>query len=455
MYRVSLFVYDISDDFLFFDDDDDIYSENLKKYEEAVQYCGYEHWIFENDNIRAISSEINRKVERTFLNDGGGYFSNESKIRSVFFANKKAYVLDVISPKEAREHTSEILQSVTIDTTKGAKNKVLISLISIVFFSIVLIVIQYRIHHRKASLNRVANKLFVYCIVCTIVNTFLFITFCNNLEHKQLLLLWGLTLMFNLLSIWFFNSKSKYKFASDFMLPLCAKHYLEKHSNNESERRSLIALVFYPFWVAGQLPFGFFILLYVVPLSLFTYLGMELRKLYCWLNGETQIKNKEVNNSLLKDYYLILDLTNDATPLDIEKAFNQKMAHYYSTADNYQRKDQWIDLQEAYKVLISENRLRPAYDQEYLIYDKGEYTGTYVLSNKKLERDILIIRQSLQSQVESAINKRHFKTNIVLVSFVLWLIITVFWLYNAIDDSSNHHRRIHLNRPTIERPERP
>ena len=131
------------------------------------------------------------------------------------------------------------------------------------------------------------------------------------------------------------------------------------------------------------------------------------------------------------------------------------MAHYYSTAENYQRKDQWIDLQEAYKILISENRLRPAYDQEYLIYDKGEYLDSYIIANKKLERDILIIRQSLQLQIESDINRRHFKINIVVVSFVLWLIILVCGYIILYDDSSNHHRRVHISRPFIERPERP
>lgn len=454
-FSVSLFVYDISDDFFFFEDDDDIYSKNYKKYEEAVQYCGYDHWIFDMNNIKTISFETKRNVERAFFNDEGGFLSNESKVRSVFFANKKAYVLDVVSPEEAREHTSKILKSLTIDKNKWSKNKVYISIINIVLFSIVLIIIQYRIHMRQVSLNKVANALFVYCIVCAIVNICLFVVFCNNQAHAGFLLLWGLTFMFNLLSIWFFNSKSKYALASDFMLSLCAKHYLEKHSRSESERRSVIAFVIFPFWVAGQLPFGFLILLYVVPLTLFTILGMEFRSLFHWLNGETKIENRNANNPIFKDYYLILDLTNDATTLDIEKAYNQKMAHYYSTFGNYQRKDQWIDLQEAYKILISENRLRPAYDQEYLIYDKGEYLGSYIIANKKLERDILIIRQSLQLQVGSDINKRHFKINIVVVSFVLWLIITGVWLYYTIDDSSNHRRKVHISRPTIERPQRP
>ena len=451
-FSVSLFVYDISDDFFFFEDDDDIYSKNYKKYEEAVQYCGYDHWIFDINNIKTISFETKKNVERALFNDEGNYFSNESKVRSVFFANKKAYVLDVVSPKEAREHTSKILKSLTIN--KWSK-KVYYSIINIVLFSIVLIIIQYRIHKRKASLNKAAHALFVYCIICAIVNIYLFVVFCNNLAHAELLLLWGLTIMFNLLSIWFFNSKSKYEFASDFMLSLCAKHYLDKHSRSESERRSVIAFVIYPFWVAGQLPFGFLILLYVVPLALFTILGMEFRNLFHWLNGESKIENRNANNPIFKDYYLILDLTNDATPLDIEKAFNQQMAHYYSTAENYQRKDQWIDLQEAYKILISENRLRPAYDQEYLIYDKGEYLDSYIIANKKLERDILIIRQSLQLQIESDINRRHFKINIVVVSFVLWLIILVCGYIILYDDSSNHHRRVHISRPFIERPERP
>lgn len=316
-------------------------------------------------------------------------------------------------------------------------------------------IIQLTIHLKQKNKNKRAHIFFIYCTLCVMVNLIIFIVqwfylFDNkSVEGKIYLWGFGITVIFNLFSSLAFGKASEYEYTSDFLVFKHVKQYLKKRTCSESERKAVTAFVFYPLWIVGQLPFGLFVLLYVIPLSLFIFIGIECRNLFNWMSGGSMLKQEKDNEkTMFKDYYLILDLPNHATSLDVERSFNHFLAQYNSTSERNQNRELWFDLQEAYRVLISENRLRPLYDREYMIYDNYdnrdnyELSNPYVFSDKKLERDIMLIRESLRREITRS--KRYRKINIVVVSLIIWVIVaSVVGLYFAIDKSSNHRMNHH------------
>ena len=454
-YRVFLYVYDISKEFGFFDNEDDVISMLIEKYAETVQSCGYDYEKLDDVKLRGLSFCSPRLVDDVlFFDDEGAYVKKAQKVRSIFFANQMVYVLDVISSQQVTEHTWDILRSLTIKKSSKFNWQWLkrnTPLISLVIFYIVFLILQLKKHYRKSYQNKAAHIFFFYSAICSIVNLTILIVGYHNYFNISFYTLFGILLLFNLISVWIFNKKSETEYTSDFLVFKKVKQYMQKRTESESERKAVTAFVFYPFWVAGQLPFGLLILFYVIPLCLFILLGMEFRQLFRWIHGGTCTKEEHLGKTIFKDYYLILDLTYDATSLDIEKVFNQKMAHYYSVAESHQSKEQWLELQEAYKVLMSDKRLRPAYDKEYKIYDNMDYSSGYNFVDKRLERDILLIRKSLLLQSDNKNYKRSIKANIVFISFFIWL-LSLFICFFLINDDSTV-RSVRPERP--ERPERP
>jgi hypothetical protein len=124
---------------------------------------------------------------------------------------------------------------------------------------------------------------------------------------------------------------------------------------------------------------------------------------------------------LFLDYYVILDLKENADKSDIENAFNSAMSKYNSANGNplYGRQ-YYNNIQEAYAILSSSNKLRPAYDKEYDNYKSGNAIN-YIYIDKHLENEIKKIRTMLY---KSKNNKRELNINIVLFSFFILLITT-------------------------------
>lgn len=450
-YVASLYVYDIPKD----DNEDENIAMQYDKYEESIQNSGYSTWKIANCDCKGLSFESIAKVKKVFGTNQATYEAKTTKVRSVFFENKKVYVLDVFSPHGAKEHTSTILQSLTTEDVESIFYRLWIRtyspLICMVFFCLVFLIVQFKKHNNKSYQNKTAHVLFLFCEICTIVNLAVFVVqwffLCDNesVEGLLYLLLFAISLLFNIMSTWVFNKKSESEYVSDFLVPKQVKEYLNKRSDSESERKSVTAFVFYPFWVVSQLPFGLSFLFYVLPLSLFIFIGIECRNLYRWLYGGNMQTNEHKDDIYsFKDYYLILDLPNSASSLEIEKSFNQKMAQYNSATEK-QNKELWLDLQVAYRVLISENRLRPAYDFEYSIYDSTELGKPYVFTNKKLEREINLIRNTLREGNNKT--ARRVRINVVLASLLIWIVAVAVLLSICLsyDNNTNTKRNNQSN----------
>lgn len=441
-FKTRLYVYNISTQKNIFAGKDTASPNILKDLREDIKRCGLE----------AASLNIDGKKTLSF-HDG-------SFIRSIFFNNQKAYVLDVVPSPDAKTQSEIFLQSqktrsiamdlmnslITepLDSQKSWLQLKLYCPIALLILSCVCFFFLQTIKHKKCfcKSNKLCHVLFMYCVVCILVNLIVVIIQWNYLRNHYgdegllYLLFFGVSLFFNLISTIYFNHKSRLEFQSDILAPSFIKCYLSNRVENDIEKKSVVAFIIYPFWIIGQLPFGLFILLYVIPLSLMTFIGIECRHLFSWIYGKGTYKDRQENDRLgFKDYYLILDLTSNATILDVEKAFNHKIASYNLTEGKNRKNNYYYDLQEAYMVLSSEKRLRPAYDVEYDLYDRAGVDGNYSFTNKKLERDIKSIRKSLRNDKTKA--KSFVVNNVVLISLIAWIIGILLLLFLIGEDSHN------------------
>lgn len=125
---------------------------------------------------------------------------------------------------------------------------------------------------------------------------------------------------------------------------------------------------------------------------------MEVRIFSKWTHEDTNGNNSNGVEELgvFKDYYLLLDINRDASEMDIDIAFNKAMAKYNSRTDAklynevYKR-----NIQEAYRVLSSTNRLKPEYDKEFDAY-RASNDSEYLYSDERTKRDIMLVQKELR-----------------------------------------------------------
>lgn len=330
-------------------------------------------------------------------------------------------------------------------------------LLGICILCLFFIIVEIITHYQQLNKNKCSHLLFIYCIICVLANLIAFILQYLYINNKNIdgannyLWLFGFSLLFNLISVHFFNKKSKSEYTTDFLMPAWVKKYLDIRTVNESEKRAFVAFILYPFWILSPIPFGIMVFLYVIPLSLFVIIGMEGRCLFHWLHEkDEQGADNNDGMSIFNDYYLILDLPTNASSLEIEKSFNHKMAKYNSTSEKLKNKEEWLDLQEAYRVLVSENRLRPLYDKEYLIYEKSELISPYIFTDKKLERDINLIRDTLRR--DKSDQKQHKRLNIVVLSLILWILLSIATGFYYKHNQENYQKNVSHKKSMYETP---
>lgn len=97
---------------------------------------------------------------------------------------------------------------------------------------------------------------------------------------------------------------------------------------------------------------------------------------------------------MFKDYYLILGVSNDATPEEIEKAFNN--ANEKSVSSGNTR-----DLQEAYAVL-SHQETKLLYDKELNTYNESADFENYEIKDKRLASIINSLQANSDEMQESS-----------------------------------------------------
>jgi hypothetical protein len=305
--------------------------------------------------------------------------------------------------------------------------------------AIIFIVIYIKPYRNNTIKNKYANTLYQWAIWMTVVNVIIMVLItirsisnddfqfvyygkkCIYLDVVGYVTMATLVVM-SLLICPYLNNKRKEEHRFDYLIPNKLQTYLDSRLDNVQERRALVSFLCYPLFTIGVMPFGIFILAYVIPFSLILTLLFEIRHLFRWIGDDSSSANSKKEQSFL-DYYVLLDLKRDADKNEIEMAFNSAMSKYNSANGNpLYGKRYYNEIQEAYAVLSSSNQLRPEYDEEYDRY-KSTNEVSYEFANKQLEREIDLIRSRLYGYKKS--NENSKKINTVYMSFIL-LLLSIF-----------------------------
>ena len=119
---------------------------------------------------------------------------------------------------------------------------------------------------------------------------------------------------------------------------------------------------------------------------------------------------------MFKDYYLILGVSSDATPEEIEKAF--KDADKRINVHGIISKD-FHDTQEAYYIL-SDPELKYLYDKELEVYNASRNYDNYTILNSKLADRV----SSLQGDIAANAGKTS-GCNPKIVNGCIWTFILI------------------------------
>ena len=434
-------IYDISDKLSFFENRDTAYKKMINEFETKVS--GYKNWKFLPIKIK---SETIKKYCMDCYKENIPALSyiTESQdgiktIRSIYFANEKAYVLEVRSNFEAKKQATNFLTSIMTLYLSNYNNSIVIKIILSLLLSIVLVIYFVYSMNKKykkiPTINKYANSLLRYSLYMTILNIFLFsfvfyMLFTNvdyqfvyynrsYVDLRYLAYLTVATIVFmNLLICTYLYAKQKKEYRYDYLIQNRMHSYYDSRLDSPQEKRALVSMLYYPLFIFGPIPLGILILIYVLPFAIIIHISLEIRYLYRWINKDSIMVNQNKNDFM--DYYVVLNLKKEADINEIEKAFNSAIAKYNSANGNsLYGKQFYYEIQEAYAVLGSTNQLRPEYDKEYEAY-KSSNCASYSYSNKQLENEILNIRNKLY-KVKSGNSSR--KINIIIVSFILFLVV--------------------------------
>lgn len=198
--------------------------------------------------------------------------------------------------------------------------------------------------------------------------------------------------------------KSRAENTFDYLVPKSVKKYLYNRHVTDAEYKSIVVFLVYPLFVLGSSPLGIGVLIYILPVSLITLLLMEIRNFSNWSHGDIHKDGNELKGDglcIFKDYYLLLDIDRSASEEDIDKAFNKAMTKYNSGIDYSLYGEIYKhNIQEAYRVLSSINRLKPEYDREFDAYCTSNMPE-YQYSDEKM-----------YDMKEVDKNKNEFKNNV-------------------------------------------
>ena len=198
--------------------------------------------------------------------------------------------------------------------------------------------------------------------------------------------------------------KSRAENTFDYLVPKSVKKYLYNRHVTDAEYKIIVVFLVYPLFVLGSSPLGIGVLIYILPVSLITLLLMEIRNFSNWSHGDIHKDGNELKGDglcIFKDYYLLLDIDRSASEEDIDKAFNKAMTKYNSGIDYSLYGEIYKhNIQEAYRVLSSINRLKPEYDREFDAY-RTSNMPEYQYSDEKM-----------YDMKEVDKNKNEFKNNV-------------------------------------------
>lgn len=254
-------------------------------------------------------------------------------------------------------------------------------------------------------------SLFIFCMI--VVNTTLFYVKFNEVINEYIHEDIGIydlgqrhvkvkyicyTLMINCILFPCAVGLSRIKQLRDFSEIKWIDKYFRYRNVSYTEQKALLAIVIYPLFTICMLPYSGVVLLFVIPILLLFIAIVEIKAVIRWIikdkEGQYQMKSKQ-SNAIFKDYYLILDIKSDAADDCVDRAFNKAMAKYNANRGSKMFSKQYVyDLQEAYRVLSSTERLKPEYDEEYQLYLKAD-KQVYEYTNINTCRDIKTIQDEI------------------------------------------------------------
>ena len=427
-YTTDLYVYDISEQMTFFESEDSTYRKLMGEFESKL--TAYKHSRFYPTIIggryKGLHTDNRQAISYVTQSQYG-----TPTIRTIFFANKKVYILEVRDGYNLSESANEIISHITtVPLHQYDSLGLKISCVILLTFALAFIfaIIKVRKFFKLPTLNMSAKKMCIYTICMSIMNLLIVLYLswklyytCDNrvfildnywydtkVIRTALCLSMDTLVIMDLLICTYLYIKSKEEYRYDYLISDKVLSYLGSRLDEEKEKKTLLSFLYYPVFLVGVIPLGISILVYAIPFAVITLILLEARCLYRWINKDSIVPDGDRNRFL--DYYVILDLRTDATKDDIDRAFNSAMAKYNSATDN--------PLYEAYAILSSTNQLRPEYDKEYELY-KSDASATYHCKNKQLDNAIMNIRHRLYG--DELVQKKR-KINIIIVSFVILLI---------------------------------
>ena len=417
-YTYTFSVIDLSDS-ISSNASDSIYSICTKQF--AKQLTSYKNWKFSPNQVKCRRNANWATFYMSVLpknKDAVVFQSKDEKgisvIRIVYFANRKAYVLDVHSPYELIEKANAIMETFTTfylqDYNDMVSMRLLLTILGsiafVVFGLICLLIPKIVLRNRETVLPKQAKYLIRYARVMWLVNIIcvfadVYPIFTGELRQDSYW--WNIFLLFlcavgmNIFTNMYVVNKAKAENEFDYLIPKWLKFYLIKRHVTDAEYKSVVVFLLYPFFILGNLPFGLCVLGYILPVAILSIILMEVRIFSKWAHEDTNgnNSNEEEELGVFKDYYLLLDINRDASEMDIDIAFNKAMAKYNSRTDAklynevYKR-----NIQEAYRVLSSTNRLKPEYDREFDAY-RASNDSEYLYSDERTKRDIMLVQKEL------------------------------------------------------------
>lgn len=255
-------------------------------------------------------------------------------------------------------------------------------------------------------------SLFIFCMI--VVNTTLFYVKFNDVINEYIHENIGIydlgqrhvkvkyicyTLMINCILFPCAVGLTRIKQLRDFSEIKWIDKYFRYRNVSYTEQKALLAIVIYPLFTICMFPYSGVVLLFVIPILLLFIAIVEIKTVIRWIikdeEGQCQMEYKQ-SNAIFKDYYLILDIKSDAADDCVDRAFNKAMAKYNANRGSKMFSKQYVyDLQEAYRVLSSTERLKPEYDEEYQLYLKAD-KQVYEYTNNNINRDIKTIQDEIQ-----------------------------------------------------------
>ncbi len=355
-YTYTFSVIDLSDS-ISSNASDSIYSICTKQF--AKQLISYKNWKFSPNQVKCRRNANWATFYMSVLpknKDAVVFQSKDEKgisvIRIVYFANRKAYVLDVHSPYELIEKANAIMETFTTfylqDYNDMVSMRLLLTILGciafVVFGLICLLIPKIVLRNRETVLPKQAKYLIRYArvmwlvnIICVFADVYPIFTgeLCQDSYWWNIFLLFLCAVGMNIFTNMYVVNKAKAENKFDYLIPKWLNFYLIKRHVTDAEYKSVVVFLLYPFFILGNLPFGLCVLGYILPVAILSVILMRNTYFLKWTHEDTNGSNSNEVEELgvFKDYYLLLDINRGASEMDIDIAFNKAMAKYNSRTD--------------------------------------------------------------------------------------------------------------------------